>query len=138
MDDWIPRTVVVVWRRWAVVVAMGLGGRRAGLLGFGGAAPLCAMGIVAALGVAVDRKLERPDWRGVAGTIGPRPPAGAGADRAILVQHYRTLLPLSLYMSGLRYASKRGAVVNELDLVAIRSPQQPACWWGAACNLIPS
>jgi hypothetical protein len=54
------------------------------------------------------------------------------------VQHYRTLLPLSLYMSGLRYASKRGAVVNELDLVAISSPQQPACWWGAACNLIPS
>jgi hypothetical protein len=23
-------------------------------------------------------------------------------------------------------------------VIAIRSPQQDACWWGAACNLIPS
>jgi hypothetical protein len=138
VDDMITRNVIVLWLPLALVVAIGLGARRAGLLGLGGAAALCAIGIVAALGVAIDRKLERPDWRGVARTIGPRPPAGAGADRAILVQHYRTLLPLSLYMSGLRYASKRGAVVNELDLVAISSPQQPACWWGAACNLIPS
>jgi hypothetical protein len=28
--------------------------------------------------------------------------------------------------------------VRELDVVAFSSPQQPLCWWGAACNLIPS
>ena len=29
-------------------------------------------------------------------------------------------------------------VTRNLDVISIRSPQQPLCWWGAACNLIPS
>jgi hypothetical protein len=28
--------------------------------------------------------------------------------------------------------------VTELDVIAMSSPQEPLCWWGAACNLIPS
>ncbi len=31
-----------------------------------------------------------------------------------------------------------GARVDELDVISMSSPQQPLCWWGAACNLIPS
>ena len=28
--------------------------------------------------------------------------------------------------------------MTELDVIAMSSPQEPLCWWGAACNLIPS
>ena len=33
---------------------------------------------------------------------------------------------------------RHGARVDELDVIAMSSPQEPLCWWGAACNLIPS
>ena len=69
--------------------------------------------------------------------LGPRA-APTSPGRAILVQHYRTLLPLSLYMPHLEFLRARSAVVDQLDVISIRSPQQPLCWWGAACNLIPS
>ena len=28
--------------------------------------------------------------------------------------------------------------VTQLDVVSMTGPSQPLCWWGAACNLIPS
>jgi hypothetical protein len=138
VDDLITRNVIVLWLPLALVVAAGLGARRAGYIGLGGVAVLCGIGLAATVGVVVDRKLQRPDWRPVARAIGARPPAGAAAGRAILVQHYRTLLPLSLYLPGLNYVQRPGAVVNELVVVAIRSPRDAFCWWGAACNLTPS
>ncbi|MFZ1995978.1 MAG: hypothetical protein WAU75_17845, partial [Solirubrobacteraceae bacterium] len=70
----------------------------------------------------------------ITGASGPGSPVG----RAILIQHYRTLLPLSLYLPGLRVLGPAGARVDELDVISMTSPQQPLCWWGAACNLIPS
>jgi len=56
----------------------------------------------------------------------------------ILIQHYRTLLPLSLYLPDLKVLGDHDARVGELDVISISSPEQPLCWWGAACNLIPS
>jgi hypothetical protein len=58
--------------------------------------------------------------------------------RAILIQHYRTLLPLSLYLPHLHVLGPHGARVDELDVISMSSPQEPLCWWGAACNLVPS
>ena len=59
--------------------------------------------------------------------------------RVILIQHYRTLLPLSLYMPGLHFcAPSSRSACDEIDVISMSSPQQPLCWWGAACNLIPS
>ena len=43
-----------------------------------------------------------------------------------------------LYEPGLRFLRAGSARVNQLDVISIRSPQQDLCWWGAACNLIPS
>jgi hypothetical protein len=87
--------------------------------------------------VAVDRNLQRPDWRPVARILGKQP-VGARA-RAILIQHYRTLLPLSLYLPHLQFLRARNApVVRELDVIAMSSPQDPLCWWGSACNLVSS
>ena len=73
----------------------------------------------------------------MARAIGPLPDSGSGA-RAILIQHYRTLLPLSLYLRRLRFMNRTGARVSQLDVISIHSPQEDLCWWGAACNLIPS
>lgn len=135
-DDLITRNVILLWLPLALVVAAGLGSPRARRLGLAGAAVLCATGVIAVIGVDTNRSLERPDWRPVAAVIGPVP---AGAGRAILIQHYRTLLPLSLYLRHLRFIRGRAASrVDQLDVIAMRSPQQNACWWGAACNLIPS
>jgi hypothetical protein len=95
--------------------------------------------------VAADRNLQRPDWRGVAGILGTRPPprpaaADGAAGRAIVVQHYRDLLPLSLYLPRLRFVLPGGSArVRELDVVTFTSPQSAGfCWWGSACNLWPS
>jgi len=135
VDDLITRNIIVLWLPLALVVAAGLGAPRARMVGLAGVAVLCATGVVAVVGVAVDRDLQRPDWRPVARALGSAP---AHAGRAILIQHYKTLLPLSLYQPRLRFIRHGGALVDELDVISIRSPQQVACWWGAACNLIPS
>jgi mannosyltransferase len=132
-DDLITRNIIALWLPCALLVTGGLAHRRGGALGIALAAALCVIGVTAAIGVAADRSLQRPDWRQVAHALGP-----VRSERAILIQHYRTLLPLSLYLPGLHVLGLRGARVDELDVIAMSSPQQPLCWWGAACNLIPS
>jgi mannosyltransferase len=137
VDDLITRNVIALVLPAVFLLAGGLGARRAGWLGLILTVVLCAVGVAAAAGVATDRNLQRPDWRLVARALGPAPPAGRPA-RVILIQHYLTLLPLSLYLHGLRHLGSGGAVVDQLDVISIRSPQERLCWWGAACNLIPS
>ena len=138
-DDVIARNILALWLPAALLVAGALAAWRSHGIGIALAAVLCVIGITAAVGVATERSLQRPDWRPVARLLGPVPaPAGGYAGRAILIQHYRTLLPLSLYLSGLRVMPAAGARVTELDVIAMSSPQEALCWWGAACNLIPS
>jgi hypothetical protein len=63
--------------------------------------------------------------------------APPGQSRAVLIQRFQTLLPLKLYLP--RLARLRSpAAVTELDVISMRSPRQPLCWWGAECNLIAS
>ncbi len=100
---------------------------------------LCAIGLTGAIAVDVNRNYQRPDWRAVARLIGPRPAPGVG-ERAILVQHYRQLLPLRLYVPGIAFL-RRGQLrhVREIDIVAFSAPASSGfCWWGSACNLWPS
>jgi hypothetical protein len=67
--------------------------------------------------------------------LGARPAPGVGA-RAVLVQRYADLLPLSLYVPGLSFWPRHGTPsVTELDVVSISAPRVALCWWGAACNL---
>ena len=138
-DDLLTRNMLGLWPAAALLVAGGLAADRgrARWVGLGAAVALCVMGLVTAVGVAFDRDLQRPDWRVVASALGRGAPAGG---RAILVQHYRDLLPLSLYEPGLRFWGRHGAVtVRELDVVSFTSPVSAGfCWWGPACNLWPS
>ncbi len=134
IDDLITRNLLALWPPAAILVACGLGARRAGWIGSAAVVALCVTGVVAVIGVAVDRGFQRPDWRAVGRTLGARPTATVGA-RAILVQDYRDLLPLSLYEPGLKFMTTSTARVSELDVVSIQAPRVRLCWWGAACNL---
>ena len=107
-------------------------GRRAGITVTAG---VCAIGVVAAISVASDSSFQRPDWPGVVRALGEVP--SAGQSRAILIQRYQTLLPLSLDLPDL-HRLRRPVRVSQLDVIAMHSPRQSLCWWGAECNLISS
>ncbi len=134
IDDLIARNVLALWPAAGLTVAVGLGARRAGLIGLLAAAGLCAIGVTGAIAVQTHPLYQRPDWRGVARLIGSRPAPGQ-AQRVIFVQHYRDLLPLSLYVPGIRFVRHTGVRVTELDVVSFTAPRVHLCWWGAACNL---
>jgi mannosyltransferase len=136
-DDLLTRNMLAIWAACALFVAGGLAVPRPRGVGLIAALVLCVMGVTTAVGVAFERNYQRPDWRVVAGALGAHAPAGG---RAILVQHYRDLLPLSLYVPGLQFARGSGAVrVSEFDVVSFTSPPSSGfCWWGPACNLWPS
>jgi len=138
IDDLITRNVLAIWMPGTLFVAGGLAAARARRVGLVAAGVLCAIGVTTALGVVFDRNLERPDWRVVARALGPHAVA-AGGQRAILIQHYRDLLPLSLYVPGLHFMGRGGATVSEFDVVSFTAPRSAGfCWWGSACNLWPS
>jgi 4-amino-4-deoxy-L-arabinose transferase-like glycosyltransferase len=137
-DFLITRNIIVLWLPAAIAVAgaatVAPRAVRALLV-----AGLCGIGLAAAIGVDAGYNLQRPNWRPVAAALGSAPTPGH--DRVLLIQHYRTLLPLSLYMRRLAFMRGPGVAahdVTQFDVISIRSPQQPLCWWGAACNLIPS
>jgi mannosyltransferase len=136
IDELITRNLIVALVPVIVLISGGLGARRAGLLGVAGAITLCAVGVIASIGVTADPNLQRPDWRAVARAIGPRP---AHAGRAILLQRYGFLMPLALDVPGLRFLGSQGRRVNELDVIAMKVPSGGwFCWWGSACNLLSS
>ena len=95
IDNLISRNLLALWLPAALVLAAGLGARRAGLVGPVAAALLCATGIAVTLGVVADRKLERPDWRAVAHLIGATPAPNVRV-RAIVIERWGERLPLSL------------------------------------------
>ncbi len=135
IDDLISRNLLALWLPAAILIAAGLGARRAGGLGVAGTAVLCAIGVFATIGVDTHRSFQRPDWRGVARVLGAEPSALVGA-RAIFIQHYRYLLPLKLSMPGMHAVRGRhGVRVTELDTVSFTAPRVVLCWYGAACNL---
>jgi mannosyltransferase len=139
IDDLITRNVIALWVPAAVCVAGGLAAARARVAGIAVTVALCGIGLFAVGAVAFNRNYQRPDWRGVAHVLGARPAPAGG--RVILVQHYKTLLPLSLYMPGLKFWRShhpRPVTTTELDVVSIAAPRVPLCWWGSACNLTPS
>ena len=103
-----------------------------------GAIVLCVMGVIdRARRCLRSQSMSGPTgawWRGR--SVRTRLPGG----RAILVQHYRDLLPLSLYMPGLKVLAGRSARAGpRVRRCVVHSPASAGfCWWGSACNLWPS
>jgi mannosyltransferase len=139
IDDLLTRNMIALWIPAALLIAGSLAIARARWAGVALTVGLCAIGIAAAVSVAASRDLQRPDWRGVARVLGSQPALGSGG-RAILIQHYKDLLPLSLYLPRLNTVRPHAGVrVRELDVISFTAPRTAAfCWWGSACNLWPS
>ncbi len=137
IDELITRNVIVVLIPLILLISGGLGARRAGRLGLAGVATICTVGLIAAIGVSADPNLQRPDWRALARAIDSDRPTGVG--RAILIQRDVLLMPLALDLPRLRFIKSQGRFVDELDVIAMKAPSDGwFCWWGSACNLLPS
>jgi mannosyltransferase len=110
-DYVLTRNVLVAWLPLAVVAATGLARSGPGLVG---AAVVCALGLAAVVGVAVEPRWQRSDWRGAAEALGP--PTG---NRAIVITPAETgPLPFELYRPAARPMPAGGAPVREVALVA--------------------
>jgi 4-amino-4-deoxy-L-arabinose transferase-like glycosyltransferase len=88
-----PRNVAAAWLPLTVVVAAGLGSRRAGRAGIVGAVLLCGASLAATLGMSTRPELQRPDWRAVAAEMGPITSARAVIADATGAEPLRLYLP---------------------------------------------
>lgn len=132
-DYLLPRNLIALVIALIVLVSGGLGARRAGLLGWAGTILLCAVGVAVTVAVAVDWKLQRPDWRGVAQAI--RSPSQARTGQAVLVEDIDSLIPLGDYMPDLRVMRFRSPPVQTLSVVAVvKRVGTGLCWW-PSCQL---
>ena len=76
-DDLITRNIIALWLPAAIFVSGGLAVERWRPVGVSVAIALCVIGLVATIGIAADRAMQRPDWRPVARVLGQRRlPAG--------------------------------------------------------------
>ena len=145
-DTVLTRNLLALWLPLAILVAAGLGGARAGRVGVGITALLCAIGLTATISVATVGTLQRPDWSAVARALGPWPRAGQQSDATRLLVFQRNVWLESLTHVYMDHTAKLGRVkprdVTEIDIVANSSPagaeRHWLCWWGAGCNLYPS
>jgi hypothetical protein len=118
----------------AVVVAAGLGARRAGVAGLAAAAVLVAVSLTMVVAMAREQFAQRGPWQHVAAAL--RPHQGR---RAILISGSRTWGKiLTYYMPKTWWVKSRGALVTEIDVLR-RIPTRHDCsgttWWGATCDL---
>jgi mannosyltransferase len=125
IDYFNARNVISAWLLIAAAVGSGFGAAKAGKPGLVAAACLCAVSLAITVAVEVDAKLQRADWRDVAGAL----PRGR-VDRAIVTPFIGDD-PMKYYLPGLRRMPSRGAAVCEVDLVgwpkaAFRTPGPPA------------
>jgi hypothetical protein len=150
-DTLLTRNLLALWLPAAMAIAVGLGSRRAGRLGAGIAAAICALGLTATLSVATDYTLQRPDWPAVVRALGPWPDRGQSATsgRLLIFQANPWLESLTqVYMEDTHYLQRvghyrdRARAVTEIDIIANTAPRQALnhwrCWWGAGCNLYPT
>jgi 4-amino-4-deoxy-L-arabinose transferase-like glycosyltransferase len=130
-DELITRNLIGDWLPLALLVALGLGARRAGGVGLVVALALILAWVGVDLAVATESGLQRPDWRRVNRALG-RPSGG----RLIVLDGYRPKIPLLLYRPDMKRVHRNPVFdVAEVDVVVPRVPRGRSCWWGAACNL---
>ncbi|HLH14605.1 MAG TPA: glycosyltransferase family 39 protein [Solirubrobacteraceae bacterium] len=126
IDVFDGRNVIAAWAPSAVLVAAGLGARRAGragmLLGLG----LCAVSLAVVAATELIPAYQRDDWRGAAQALG-----SAGSGRVIVTENLGSV-PLSIYLGPIRGVYGKRVRTRELDFVGLRvrhtfgSPSPPA------------
>ena len=140
IDNMITRNMIALWIpprwSWPPVSARAAPGCSASLATM----VLCVIGAVA----AADRSRSAATSSGPTG--GPSPASSACSrprgppGRAILIQHSTGLLPLVALSAeaGVRRQAASRRSRSSTSSGSMSPPQRTLCWWGAACNLIPS
>lgn len=139
----LARNLLPLWMPAAMFVAAGLGAARARLTGLAATAVLCAIGITAVVSVDTTPRLQRPNWKLVADSLGrwPAPRQSTADGRIVVVQDNPGVMPLGLYLKHLRYIKQPTLHgITEIDVVAALPHRNMGgfCWWGSECNLVPS
>jgi mannosyltransferase len=119
LDYFAAYNLQAIWVPLAVALAAGYGARRAGLLGTGLAAALCAVFLAVVVEVDANPTLQRYDFRGVSHALG-RP----AADRAIVMSPEVGGHPLQAYRRGLVPFPLGGSAVAEVDVVGMHSQDE--------------
>ncbi len=114
VDVFDGRNVIAAWVPCAVIVAAGLGARRAPRAGALLGAALCALSLAVIVAIDVLPAYQRDDWRGVAQAL-PR----SASTRVIVGEQY-SAAPLSIYLGTLRSVPGASVATRELDFVALR------------------
>jgi mannosyltransferase len=115
LDVFDGRNVIATWVPCAVVVAAGLGARRAGRLGTMLGAALCAVSLAVILATNVLPAYQRDDWRGVAEAL------GTPASSRVIVGEQLAEFPLSIYASHLQGTRSASVLTRELAFVGLRT-----------------
>jgi mannosyltransferase len=110
-DYFDSRNMLATWPAPALVVAGGLGARRAGRAGVAVTAGLAVLGLVCVFNVVTNSRFQRDNWRGATQALGP-----ATASRAI-VSSAEAPVPLQVYLSRLTGYPANGAALSEVDVV---------------------
>jgi len=119
-DYLVTRNVIVALPPLLVALAAGFASVRAGRAGPAAAALLAAIGVAMCVGVALDKRYQRDDWRGVAERLGP--PRGT---RLLVVSPVNGRIPLEVYLPGARKARpEERALFTEMDVVGF-APRGP-------------
>ena len=120
-DYLITRNVIVALIPALVVLAAGYATSRSGMAA---AAALGLVGLAMCVGVAIDDRYQRDDWRDVAAELGP-----ATQPRLLVVSPVNGAVPLQLYLEGSRATRPdEHAPIREVDVIgfAPRGPGDPA------------
>lgn len=130
-DYFLGRNLIVSMIPILVVVAIGLGTRRAGWVGTVATVLIAAVWIGIFVRTETDERYQKADWRAAANVLktGPR-------DRAVIVDSYLGS-PILRYLDGSRSVpEKRQVKVRAIDLVYHVPEPGPHCgrWSGLACE----
>ncbi|MGI8803898.1 MAG: glycosyltransferase family 39 protein [Solirubrobacteraceae bacterium] len=112
LDYVITRNLIGAWVPAALAVAAGgaLAGVRAGPALVAAA---CVLGLAATLGIALDARYQRDDWRGAARTVPP------GSTTALVVTPPSGRLPLAYYLPASRALPVAGAAVTTVEVIGL-------------------
>lgn len=123
-DEVIARNLIVLWLPLAVLVAAGLDALPSPLTAITTATLACS-GVLAIVGVDLDRAYQRPDWRPIARALAAD---GLAGERAVLIVGGCQALPLVLYDPNLTLAA--GTLrVRQIDVVTVGPPRT----WHSVC-----
>jgi len=116
-DFYIDRALIPAWIPLAVVVAAACTARRTQLAGGALALVLIASFVYAQIEIDGSPQYQRPDWRGVARSLGPAP---SGSRAIVAYDGGLATDPLAFYLPGVPWnssSSTQPVTVGEVDIV---------------------